>query len=49
MNGSFLLHVEGLAKRFGKRQVLDQVRLELQSGQAVLLCGPNGAGSYNFV
>jgi len=44
MNGTFLLHVEGLAKRFGRRQVLDQVRLELQSGQAVLLCGPNGAG-----
>lgn len=38
------LHVTGLAKAFGKRQVVRDVSLSLQRGETVGLLGPNGAG-----
>ena len=38
------LHVSGLAKTFGKRQVVRDVSLSLQRGEVVGLLGPNGAG-----
>lgn len=38
------LFVEGLAKSFGKRQVVHDVSLSLQRGEIVGLLGPNGAG-----
>ena len=34
----------GLAKSFGKRQVVKNVSLSLQRGEVVGLLGPNGAG-----
>ncbi len=38
------LRVDSLTKGFGRRQVLCDIALELQPGDAVLLCGSNGAG-----
>ena len=38
------LVVQGLAKTFGKRQVVQDVSLSLQRGEIVGLLGPNGAG-----
>jgi len=34
----------GLTKRFGNRTVVDELSLEVQSGEVVGLLGPNGAG-----
>ena len=38
------LKVTDIAKRFGARQVVKSVSLELKSGEVVGLLGPNGAG-----
>lgn len=38
-----MLHIEGISKKFGNIQALDQVTLDLQPGMFGLL-GPNGAG-----
>lgn len=39
-----LLHVEGLQKRFGGRQVVSGVYLDVRGGEVVGLLGKNGAG-----
>ncbi len=39
-----LLVTRGASKRFGALQVLDDVTLEVQAGEAVGIVGPNGAG-----
>lgn len=39
-----MLRVEGLRKRFGSLQALDDVNLEVGPGQLVGFLGPNGAG-----
>jgi len=39
-----LLHVRGLQKSYGARQVVHNVSLDLASGEVVGLLGPNGAG-----
>ena len=38
------LRVTGLQKRYGARQVVSDVSLEVKSGEVVGLLGPNGAG-----
>jgi tungstate transport system ATP-binding protein len=38
------LRYRGIHKRFGRRDILDGVDLDLRSGQCQLLCGRNGAG-----
>ena len=38
------LETKGLIKRFGNRTVVDELSLEVQSGEVVGLLGPNGAG-----
>lgn len=38
------LHVKNLAKRYGKREIVKDVSLEVKSGEIVGLLGPNGAG-----
>jgi lipopolysaccharide export system ATP-binding protein len=38
------LETRGLIKRFGNRTVVDELSLEVQSGEVVGLLGPNGAG-----
>ncbi|MBC7982226.1 MAG: LPS export ABC transporter ATP-binding protein [Candidatus Obscuribacterales bacterium] len=39
-----LLRVEGLAKRYKSRQVVNNLSLQVASGEVVGLLGPNGAG-----
>ncbi|MEW6262660.1 MAG: LPS export ABC transporter ATP-binding protein [Thermodesulfobacteriota bacterium] len=38
------LLIEGLVKSYGRRRVVDQVRLQIEGGEIVGLLGPNGAG-----
>lgn len=47
MNGQ-LLKIEGVVKRFGGVQALDNVSLYLEPGQVHGLIGPNGAGKTTF-
>lgn len=39
-----ILRAEHIVKRFGKRTVVDDVSIHVQSGEVVGLLGPNGAG-----
>ena len=39
-----LLRLEGISKRFGSHQVLDQVDLTVYPGEAVAIIGPSGTG-----
>ena len=38
------LELEGLGRRFGEREALDDVSLTLEGGQTLVVFGPNGAG-----
>ena len=38
------LQVNNLAKRYGKKLVVKDVSLSMESGQIIGLLGPNGAG-----
>jgi ABC-2 type transport system ATP-binding protein len=44
LTGEVVLSVEGLARRFGGRDVVAGLDLELGAGERVALCGANGAG-----
>ena len=44
-----LIHVAGLAKAYGDRQVLRGVDLDVEAGQIVGVLGPNGAGKTTAV
>jgi ABC-type multidrug transport system ATPase subunit len=44
LTGKPVLTVEGLARRFGGRDVVAGLDLDLRAGDRVALCGPNGAG-----
>jgi ABC-type multidrug transport system ATPase subunit len=44
LTGEPILTVESLARRFGGRDVVAGLDLDLRAGDRVALCGPNGAG-----
>ncbi|MCU7930898.1 MAG: ABC transporter ATP-binding protein [Candidatus Thiodiazotropha sp. (ex Codakia rugifera)] len=44
MNAPLILTISALNKRFGKRQVLQEIELVLRPGECSLLSGGNGAG-----
>lgn len=44
MSEGSLLRAEGLVKRYRKRSVVNDVSLDVRSGEVVGLLGPNGAG-----
>ena len=44
-----MLKIENLSVSYGSRRVLQDVSLELQSGQVLALIGPNGAGKSTLV
>jgi multiple sugar transport system ATP-binding protein len=44
MTGAARLVLDGVAKRYGRAVVLDDVSLEVESGEIVVVCGPSGGG-----
>ncbi len=44
-----LLSAESISKKFGERQVLQDINLKISQGQIVTLIGPNGAGKTTLV
>jgi branched-chain amino acid transport system ATP-binding protein len=46
--GTFVLHIEGLKKSFGKYKVLIDVSYSLPRGEIAAIIGPNGAGKSTF-
>jgi len=44
LTGELVLSVDGLTRRFGDRDVIHSLNLELREGERVAVCGPNGSG-----
>ena len=44
-----MLQVEHVAKKFGDRQVLEDVNLKVNQGDAVVILGPSGSGKTTFL
>jgi ABC-2 type transport system ATP-binding protein len=43
-DGEVVLRAEGVAKRYGEREALRALQLQLRAGELTALIGPNGAG-----
>ena len=44
-----MIHIVNLSKRYGKTLVLDDVSIDVSTGESVALWGPNGAGKTTIV
>jgi iron complex transport system ATP-binding protein len=44
-----MLRIEGLTVRYGERRVLEDVSLQVKSGEIMALIGPNGAGKSTLI
>jgi len=39
-----MIHIRGLTKRLGQRQVLDGIDLDINEGETIVVLGPSGTG-----
>ena len=44
-----LITIQNLNKRYGKKQVLNDIDLSLSSGRIIGLLGPNGSGKTTII
>ncbi|MDX1950624.1 MAG: ABC transporter ATP-binding protein [Verrucomicrobiota bacterium] len=49
MNGELAIDVQGMTKRFGDRTVVDQIALQVRTGEIYGFLGPNGSGKTTFI
>jgi ABC-2 type transport system ATP-binding protein len=49
MSDEFAIDVRGMTKRFGNRTVVDQIDLQVRSGEIFGFLGPNGSGKTTFI
>jgi len=44
MAGDSIIQIEGVSKRYGQLQALDNVSMEVQRGEVLMIIGPSGSG-----
>ena len=49
MNGGLALDVRGMTKRFGDRTVVNDIALQVRTGEIYGFLGPNGSGKTTFI
>jgi ABC-2 type transport system ATP-binding protein len=49
MNGELAIDVQGMTKRFGDRAVVNDIALQVRTGEIYGFLGPNGSGKTTFI
>jgi len=49
MNGELAIDVRGMTKRFGERTVVNDIALQVRTGEIYGFLGPNGSGKTTFI
>jgi ABC-2 type transport system ATP-binding protein len=49
MNGELAIDVKGMTKRFGEHTVVNQIDLQVRTGEIYGFLGPNGSGKTTFI
>src|SRR6188768_4260398 len=49
MDGELAIDVRGMTKRFGNRTVVDDIALQVRTGEIYGFLGPNGSGKTTFI
>ncbi len=44
-----ILHIEGLDKKIGSKQILKQISMDVMEGEIIGLLGPNGSGKTTLI